>query len=93
MINLREEFDKHRDEYMKFDRIDNPAHPCPDICAFLMLTKLVPCEGNFVTWAGHDEIALDTDPDELAKVATSENIRDLVRCGVRYSDDCLKMFV
>lgn len=93
MINLSEEFEKYSDEYMEFKRIESPAHLCPDICAFIMLHKLVPCVGDMVTWAGHDEIALDTNPDELAKMATSDDIRDLVRCGVRYSDDCLKMFV
>lgn len=90
------------DEFLKFDRIKNPAHRRPDICAFLMLDAAVPAEKNgadeyddMVSAAEHDEIYLAIEPEELAKVATKELIRDLVRCGVRYDErhDCLAMFV
>jgi hypothetical protein len=34
----------------------------------------------------------EVDPDKLAHAAREEDILYLVRCGVRYSDDCLGMF-
>jgi hypothetical protein len=43
MIDLKELFEKHSDdEYLKFDRIENPRHPVPDICLFLMLDDICP---------------------------------------------------
>lgn len=95
----REDFDKlmdaDDDEYLAFDRVKNPLHECMDIAAFLLLHKLVPVRrgGDIVSWAGHDEIALDIDVDKLAKAATEDDVITLKRCGVRLSDDCLKMFV
>ena len=96
MINLAEVFGKFEDEYLKFDRVENKLHPRPDICAWLMLDKLVvPKSRDMVCSAGHDEIWLDVDCEELAKVATEQDIETLVRCGIRYSDDqeSLCMFV
>ncbi|MDB5975172.1 MAG: hypothetical protein JWR07_1932 [Nevskia sp.] len=101
-MTLDEMFEAATDEFLKFDRIENPRHPAPDICAFLMLYDLVPTIGarsgkpvDVVACAEHDEIYLATDCDMLAKVATPEIIRDLHRCGVRYSEeyDSLCMFV
>jgi hypothetical protein len=97
VINLEEEFERHRDEYLKFNRIEKPRHPCPDVCAFVLLNEIAPrgAGRDVIVWAGHDEIALDIDCEALAEKASTDDIRDLVRCGVRYSsgDDCLKMFV
>ena len=44
--------------------------------------------------AEHDEVFIDIDIENLAAVATEENIRDLHRCGVLYSSlvDSLAMF-
>lgn len=101
-MTLDELFEVNKDEFLKFERIESPVHPAPDLCAFLMLHALAPKKnrGNdnvsdMVVAAEHDEIYLATDIDELAKVATLENICDLVRCGVRYDrdSDCLCMFV
>lgn len=95
MINLEEIFEEYNDECNKFDRIENPAHPRPDICAFLMLHSLVPGTMDMVSYAYDDEIYLDVEPDALASVATKEQVRDLIRCGVRYCSDTdsLCMFV
>jgi len=98
---LKKMFDKHEYEFLKFDRIQNPAHRRPDMCAFIMLDIVVPAEVNksggyndMVSAASHDEIYLETDVDSLCKVATDDLIIDLVRCGVRYDEthDCLAMF-
>jgi hypothetical protein len=101
-VNLDELFEAETDEFLKFERIENPKHPAPDICAFLMLHDLAPAIGrgsgrtvDIVAASAHDEIYLATDCEALAKVATPEIVRDLHRCGVRYDseNDSLCMFV
>lgn len=92
-LDLEEIFQKHNREFLKFENITNPLHPTTDICAFLLLHKLVPSDRDMVSCAGHDEIWLRTDLDKLAEVATEEDILTLVRCGVRLDDNSLKMFV
>jgi hypothetical protein len=94
-MDLKEMFDAADDEFLRFESIESPRHPLADVCAFMMLHELVPAPGDIVSAAEHDEIYLATDPDALAKVATSEIIRDLHRCGVRYDENmhCLCMFV
>lgn len=93
-IDLEALFDKFEDEYLKFERIESPKHPRPDLCAFLMLHELVPGTDDMVSASAHDEFFLGIDCEKLADVATEEQIRDLARCGVRYDDeyDCLAMF-
>lgn len=92
--NLGEVFEKFNDDYIDFDKVENPLHSRPDLCAFLLLDKLVPGTGDMISAAEHDEIFLDTDVDELALIATEDDILTLVRCGVRYSEEfnCLCMF-
>lgn len=93
MLDLEETFEKYEDEYLEFDRVKNKLHPRPDLCAFLLLDKLLPNDGcDMVCGAGHDEIYLDADTDKLAEVATEEDILTLTRCGVRYETDGLAMF-
>ena len=101
-MTLQEMFEAVDGEFLKFDRIENPRHPAPDLCAFLMLHDLAPAlnagdgkAADMVCAAEHDEIFLATDCEALAKVATPEIVRDLHRCGVRYDSeyDSLAMFV
>jgi hypothetical protein len=95
MLNLSEVFEKYDDEFLKFSRIVEPRHLRPDICAFLILSDLSIFyqDRNIVDGAEHDEIWLSADPTEIAVNATEEQIRDLIRCGVFYSDEAFKMFV
>ncbi|CAB3654206.1 hypothetical protein LMG26685_02912 [Achromobacter mucicolens] len=97
MIDLEAVFEKFDDEYILFERIENPAHSRPDVCAFIMLDRLVPSEKSrdMVCSAEHDEIWLDVDIEELARVATEDDVLSLVRCGVRFDTDIqsLAMFV
>lgn len=90
-------FELHNAEYGKFELIRSPRHPRPDICAFLMLDELMPAvaDKDMVSAAESGEIFLSVNCEELAKVVTSVQVRNLVRCGVRYSPsyDCLCMFV
>ena len=89
-------FSLYEDEYIQFDRIENPKHSRPDLYAFLMLAELFPSQYDMVAAAEHDVIYLDVDCDTLlVKVGEigNEFIRDLVRCGVMYDEDSLRMFV
>ena len=95
MINLKETFEKHTDEFLKFDRVENKLHPRPDLCAFLLLDKLLPNDGrDMVCAASHDEIFLDAEYEKLSEVATEDDVITLLRCGVLYDEDSggLSMF-
>ena len=95
MIDLDMIFEKHNDDYLKFERVENKLHSRPDICAFLLLDKLLPNDGiDIVSAATHDEFFLDADCEKLAEVATEDDILMLTRCGVHYDSetDSLAMF-
>jgi hypothetical protein len=97
MLDLPALFQDERfdDDYLKFDRVANPKSKRPDLHAFLLLDSLVPGIFDMVARAEHDEIYLKVYPDDLAEVATEEQILELIRCGVRYDSDTdgLAMFV
>lgn len=93
---LKNIFETYNDDHGKFERVQNPVHARPDLCAFLTLDRLCPSPGrDMVTAAGHDEIFLGIDVDALARVATEDDVLLLTRCGVRFdrSNDCLALFV
>ena len=90
-----EQYEKYIGEFLKFAKVENKTSNRADLHAFNLLDKLVPGTCDIVSAAEHDEIWLAVSPDELAKVATEEQIIELIRCGVRYDrdTDCLAMFV
>lgn len=94
MLNLSEEFEKVSPAYGAFDQIKNPPSMRPDLCAFILLDKIVPGTGDMITASEHDEFFLCTDCEALAQIATAQDILYLTRCGVIYSEeyDCLSMF-
>jgi hypothetical protein len=92
MLNLEEMFEKHEDEFLKFDRVQNKRSKRQDLHAFLLLDELVPGDNDIVSCAEHDEIYLGVDCGELAEVITEEQVIELSRCGVRPGRDCLCMF-
>lgn len=94
MIDLSEFFDQHEDEFLKFERVRNKLSKRPDIHAFMLLDSLVPGKMDIVCAAEHDEIFLDVDVKKLVKAATTDQLIDLHRCGVRFDEDGgLCMFV
>lgn len=105
MIDLAAVFEKHENEFLRFERVANKRSKRPDLHAFLLLDEIVPPEPtagypdrtdesyDMVAGAEHDEIYLQTEPDKLAEKATEEQIVELMRCGVRLSDGNLCMFV
>ena len=99
-MDIRNEFRRLGDEdynyeLLKFDHVENKLSTRPDLCAFLLLDKLVPGTKDMIPCAEHDEIWLAVDIDALGAVATEADVLTLVRCGVRYdrSTDSLAMFV
>ena len=90
-----EQYEKYEDEFLKFDRVQNKTSGRADLHAFNLLDKLVPGKSDMVSAAEHDEVWLDVSPEELAKVATEEQIVELIRCGVRYdrSTGSLALFI
>jgi hypothetical protein len=96
MIDLYEAFEQVNDDFLKFDRVEQKLSPRPDVCAFLLLDRLVPPEDgqDMICSATHDEYFLETDCERLAEVATLEDIRTLSRCGIRYDSEfeCLAVF-
>lgn len=101
MIDLEEIFgEKYEDEFLKFDKVTNKKHPCPDIHVFLTLDELAPHNypsgerSDIIAGADHDVIYLATNVEEFAKVATEEQCVDLIRAGLIYDADydSFKMF-
>lgn len=84
MLDLFKIFNKYDDEYLEFAKVENKLSSRPDLHAFILLDRLVPGLGYIVSAASRDEIYLDIDTEELAKVATEEDILTLIRCGVRF---------
>lgn len=81
-------------DYLEFDMVEKKLSQRPDIHAFMLLDRLQPGSFNMISAAEHDEFTLSIDCDELGKVVTLDQVRDLYRCGVRYSEEynLLSMF-
>lgn len=95
MHTLQQRIMRFEDEYLKFERVEKPLCERPDLCAFLLLHRLVPSNQDIISATAHDEIYLSVDMDALHEKASDDDLLTLVRCGVRYdsSYDCLAMFV
>jgi hypothetical protein len=93
-MTLAEMFAQCEDDYLDFDKWTDAPSKRADLAAFILLDKLQPGGGDIVCASEHDEFRLSIDCDELAKVITQADVRNLTRCGVRYSGDydCLSMF-
>lgn len=85
-INLKEVFDKFEDDYGRDEDIAVRLSGRPDLNAFMLLDQLQPESADMISASEHDEFFLSIDCEKLAEVITEEQVRDLVRCGVMYSD-------
>lgn len=90
---LRTLFEKHNDKFLEDGDLIPGTIKRRDIRAFILLDKLVPGTRDMVRAAEHDEIWLGVSEEELAAVATEENVIELIRCGIRLDDNGLCMFV
>lgn len=97
MLNLKELFEKHSEEYLMSTDIENKLHERDDIGAFLLLSKLSNDDRklNIVAYSVYDEITLSVSPSDVAMNATEQDILDLIRYGVMYDEyeDCFTMYV
>lgn len=94
--DVRELFEKHNEEYLEDERIQNPVTQRSDLNAFLRLNQICPeSTSHIVNAAEHDEIFLEPSLEDLAEAnITEDDVIYLIRCGVRLSDfDGLSMFV
>lgn len=93
-MTLKERFVQFEEDYIKFEDVKVKLSNRPDLHAFILLDHLIPGTSDIVCAAEHDEFFLSIKPSKLNKVATDEQIRDLVRCGIRFDEntDCLCMF-
>lgn len=87
---MDELFEKHNDEYLKFERVENKRSKRPDLHAFLLLDELFPATRDIVCSASHDEIWLGIDSDDIEKL-TEKQVIELLRCGVLYAEESLGM--
>ena len=64
-----------------------------DLRAFLLLDRLVPGTACMIAAAEHDKVWLEVDPDAVNAIATDDELRMLVSCGVLYDDDVESFFM
>lgn len=93
-MNLKERFDLFEDEeYLKFERVEVKRSGRPDLHAFLLLDKLCPDTRDIISASEHDEFYLSIDIEKFEEIVTDDQIKELVRCGIRLCDEeCLCMF-
>lgn len=92
--DLRERWEsigKDGEEYLEFGRVEKKRSSRPDLHAFLMLDELFPSHRDMVCAASHDEIYLDIEESQASSL-TDEQILELIRCGVRFSNGSVCMF-
>lgn len=90
-MDINSIFEKHNNEYIKFDQVQNKRSGRPDLHAFLLLDELFPGNTDMISASEHDEVYLSIDEEQI-ETLTEEQIIELVRCGVRYDGECLLMF-
>lgn len=86
-------FEKHENEFLKFELVEEKQSRRADIHAFLLLDKLIAGHTDMVSAAEHDKIWLGVDVEVLAKVATENDVIELLRCGICLDRDGLYSFV
>ena len=83
-------FEKHSEEYLKFEDVKTKISNRPDLHAFILLDRLFPSDRDIISASSHDTFFLGIS-DEDIETLNEETILDLVRCGVMF-DDGLSMF-
>jgi len=79
-------FADRRSEYIKWSRVENRRSRRPGLHALLLLDELAPGDRDMIAGAEHDLFWLDVDLKHIAKVATDEQLIELIRCGVKYDE-------
>lgn len=93
---LEAAFDKYgEEEFLKFERISNPLSRRADLCAMIFLDQAVPTPvigQDIIADTQYEEVYFGIDPEELATKITEDDVKMLVRCGIRLDDGGLCMF-
>lgn len=92
MIDVKELFEKHNEEFLKFDRINEPLSSCPDLCAMMYMMNFLTMKqrerhNDIISCSEHDEIFFSIDVDYFSEIASESDVIYLIRCGVRYSEE------
>lgn len=95
-MNLKDRFNKYKDEYNKFDDCTRKYVYRPDLNAMILLNMIdLPSRGiPIISAALHGEIYFSIDVSLLDNVEDSV-ILDLIRCGIAYDEvyNCLYKIV
>lgn len=93
-MTIRERFEKFDNEFLKFELVANKVSQRADLHAMVLLDRWFPSSQYILSAAWHDEVSFNIQDKEIESL-TDEQIQELVRCGVKYSDThyCLTMFV
>lgn len=84
--DLAAAFDEADKSDVTFKGATNKLSNRRDLCALLLLDKLLPGEGCIIRAAEHDVVYLEIEPEALAGVATQADILLLCQCGVQFDD-------
>lgn len=81
--DIEKAFKLAEDDFLEFEKVENPPSGRPDLCAFLLLDRLVPGDRDVISDAEHDHVWLGgIDAKKFKKAATQEDVVYLRRCGV-----------
>lgn len=91
-------FERHEDEYLKWDRVpaERRRHCRKDIHVFLTLHDKFPSDQgergvDMIAFSQHDEYGLEVNPED-ENTLDDDDVRDLVRAGLRLYDGSFCMF-
>ena len=84
--DLTAAFSKADESDVPFKDVANKLSERRDLCAMMLLDKLLPGEGYIIRAAEHDVIYLEVKLDALAAAATEDDILLLTQCGVDFDD-------
>jgi len=90
-MSVLEIFEKHNDEYMKFEKIpqskrDKFKTKRSDLFAFLMLDKLFPNKKDIIKYVYYEIIFLNITKEEI-ETLQEDDIIELIRCGVCFNTE------
>lgn len=95
-MNLSKFWEENDDHSHRFEEIPASRRFSnrPDLHAFNLLDRLVPGTTEMIRWSRSDEVFLGVDITDLTKVATEEDLLDLIRCGMCFNNyqQCLYFF-
>jgi len=93
MVDVRELFDLFEEDEHRFEDVTEKSSTRSDLCAMLILDRLLPGNRDIICSAEHDMIYFNVDLEDLGNVATVTDIHNLVRCGLMCDGDGLSTFV